>query len=57
MNVEYLDDGVLFCGHFVPWEARVEDIVPVAQAVARTNGCGPRAIERILSFELRRPQY
>ena len=53
MYVEYVDDGVLFCGHFVPWGAGKDDVVQVAGAVAQANRYRPETIERILASELR----
>ena len=53
MGIEYLEDGILFCGHFLSWHAGSAEVKQVAQDVASTNRCLPQTIERIIDFELK----
>ena len=55
MGVEYLEDGILFCGHFLAWEAGLEEVQTVAISVALAHWCQPQTVERIIGFELKRP--
>lgn len=56
MSVDYLEDGILFCGHFLSWSAEAAEVRLVAQEVAAVYGCRPETIGRILAFELEGPQ-
>ena len=52
IHIEHLEEGVVFCGHYLEWGARDEAVRRVADAVAAQARCGSSAIAWILRFEL-----